>query len=196
MAKAWYILHTYSGHENKVKSQIETKIKNLMEHDRELAEMFGEIKIPTEDDPYRSKDGKLKVRQRKKLPGYVLINLDLDERTWSLVKSTPGVTSFIGSRDSRSNKEVPKPLSEAEVYDLLNEGPRAAGVEGSAPSKRSAPEIRFTVGEHVKVIDGPFNNFSGVVEEVFPEKGRVRVKVEIFGRGTPVELDYLQVGRL
>lgn len=195
MAKAWYILHTYSGHENKVKSQIETKIKNLMEHDRELAEMFGEIKIPTEDDPYRSKDGKLKVRQRKKLPGYVLINLDLDERTWSLVKSTPGVTSFIGSRDSRSNKEVPKPLSEAEVYDLLNEGPRVTG-EAAPAGKRSAPEIRFTVGEHVKVIDGPFNNFSGVVEEVFPEKGRVRVKVEIFGRGTPVELDYLQVGRL
>ena len=193
MAKAWYILHTYSGHENKVKSQIETKIKNLMEHDRELAEKFGEIKIPTEDDPYRTKDGKLKIRQRKKLPGYVLINVDIDDRTWSLVKSTPGVTSFIGSRDSRSNKEVPKPLSEAEVYDLLNEGPRTGEV---LPSRKSAPEIRFNVGEHVKVIDGPFNNFSGVVEEVFPEKGRVRVKVEIFGRGTPVELDYLQVGRL
>ena len=107
----------------------------------------------------------------------------------------PHPSSFIGSRDSRSNKEVPKPLSEAEVYDLLNEGPRATG-EAAPAGKRSAPEIRFTVGEHVKVIDGPFNNFSGVVEEVFPEKGRVRVKVEIFGRGTPVELDYLQVGRL
>ena len=194
MAKAWYILHTYSGHENKVKSAIETKIKNLMEHDRELAEKFGEIKIPTEDDPYRTKDGKLKIRQRKKLPGYVLINVDLDDRTWSLVKSTPGVTSFIGSHDSKTNKEIPKPLSEAEVYDLLNEGPRVTGEV--SPSKRAAPEMRFNVGEHVKVIDGPFNNFSGVVEEVFPEKGRVRVKVEIFGRGTPVELDYLQVVRL
>ena len=196
MAKEWYILHTYSGHENKVKSAIETKIKNLMEHDRELAEKFGEIKIPTEDDPYRSKDGKLKIRQRKKLPGYVLINVDLDDRTWSLVKSTPGVTSFIGARDSKTNKEVPKPLSEAEVYDLLNEGHRTTGDASAPNSKRAAPEMRFSVGEHVKVIDGPFNNFSGVVEEVFPDKGRVRVKVEIFGRGTPVELDYLQVGRL
>ena len=194
MAKAWYILHTYSGHENKVKSAIETKIKNLMEHDRELAEKFGDIKIPTEDDPYRTKDGKLKIRQRKKLPGYVLINVDLDDRTWSLVKSTPAVTSFIGAHDSKTNKEIPKPLSEAEVYDLLNEGTKVGGE--SVSNKRSAPEIRFNVGEHVKVIDGPFNNFSGVVEEVFPDKGRVRVKVEIFGRGTPVELDYLQVGRI
>jgi transcription termination/antitermination protein NusG len=195
MAKAWYIIHTYSGHENKVKSAVETKIRNLMEHNKELAERFGDIKIPTEEDPYRTKDGKLKVRHRKKLPGYVLINVELDDETWSIVKSTPGVTKFIGTHDSKKNKDIPKPLSEAEVYELLNEGQKSAEVVPGA-IKRAPVEIRFNVGEHVKVIDGPFNNFAGVVEEVFPEKGRVRVKVEIFGRGTPVELDYLQVGKM
>ncbi len=194
MAKEWYIIHTYSGHENKVKSAIETKIRNLMEHNRELAEQFGEIKIPTEEDPYRTKDGKLKVRHRKKLPGYVLINVELNDETWSIVKSTPGVTKFIGSHDAKKNKEIPKPLSEAEVFELLNEGVKTGEVPQGI--KRVVPEIRFTVGEHVKVIDGPFSNFTGVIEEVFPEKGRVRVKVEIFGRGTPVELDYLQVGKM
>ena len=195
MAKAWYIIHTYSGHENKVKSAVETKIRNLMEHNKELAERFGDIKIPTEEDPYRTKDGKLKVRLRKKLPGYVLINVELDDETWSLVKSTPGVTNFIGIHDSKKNKDIPKSLSEAEVYELLNEGHKSAeAVPGAI--KRVPVEIRFNVGEHVKVIDGPFNNFTGVVEEVFPEKGRVRVKVEIFGRGTPVELDYLEVGKM
>jgi transcriptional antiterminator NusG len=194
MAKSWYIIHTYSGHENKVKSAIETKIRNLMDHDRELAEKFGDIKIPTEEEPYRTKDGKLKTRSRKKLPGYVLINVELDDETWSIVKSTPGVTKFIGTHDARKNKEIPKSLTEAEVFDLLNEGAKA----GEVPQigKRQAPEIRFSVGEHVKVIDGPFNNFTGIIEEVFPDKGRVRVKVEIFGRGTPVELDYLQVGKM
>lgn len=195
MAKSWYIIHTYSGHENKVKSAIETKIRNLMEHDREVAERFGDIKIPTEEDPYRTKDGKLKVRHRKKLPGYVLVNVELDDETWSLVKSTPGVTNFIGTHDSKKNKAIPKPLSEAEVYELLNEGTKAPEALPGAP-KRPHVEIRFNVGEHVKVIDGPFNNFTGVIEEVFPDKGRVRVKVEIFGRGTPVELDYLQVGKM
>lgn len=193
MAKEWYILHTYSGHENKVKSAIETKIRNLMEHNRELAERFGDIKIPTEEDPYRTKDGKLKVRLRKKLPGYVLVNVDLNDETWAIVKSTPGVTKFVGSHDAKKNKEIPKPLSEAEVFDLLSDGARhAEPVQG----KRAPVEIRFVAGEHVKVIDGPFNNFTGIVEEVFPDKGRVRVKVEIFGRGTPVELDYLQVGKM
>jgi transcription termination/antitermination protein NusG len=166
-----------------------------MEHDREVAERFGDIKIPTEEDSYRSKDGKLKIRHRKKLPGYVLINVELDDETWSLVKSTPGVTNFIGTHDSKKNKAIPKPLSEAEVYELLNEGTKAPEAIAGAP-KRPHMEIRFNVGEHVKVIDGPFNNFTGVIEEVFPDKGRVRVKVEIFGRGTPVELDYLQVGKM
>jgi len=195
MAKAWYIIHTYSGHENKVKSAVETKIRNLMEHNKELAERFGDIKIPTEEDPYRTKDGKLKVRLRKKLPGYVLINVELDDETWSLVKSTPGVTKFIGIHDSKKNKDIPKSLSEAEVYELLNEGHKSAEVTPGT-IKRAPVEIRFNVGEHVKVIDGPFNNFTGIVEEVFPDKGRVRVKVEIFGRGTPVELDYLEVGKM
>jgi transcription termination/antitermination protein NusG len=182
MSKQWYVIHTYSGHENKVKAAIESKFRRLGYDDR-----LGEIKVLTYDDPYLSKDGKKKTRARKTLPGYVLINMELVDETWAAVKTIPGVTNFIGGFGGGK----PKPLSEAEVADLIFEH---AGKEKT--KERTPAVINFSIGEHIKVIDGPFNNFSGVVEEVFPEKGRLRVKVEIFGRGTPVELDYLQVGKI
>jgi transcriptional antiterminator NusG len=183
MAKKWYVVHTYSGHENKVKIAIESKVRNLS-----LEERIGDIKIPTYDDPYLSKDGKKKTRSKKILPGYILVNMEIDDETWGIVKSTPGVTNFVGGFGSGE----PKPLSDAEVSALLFE----RDTEKATKERTVTTSIEFSVGEHVKVVDGPFSSFNGVIEEVYPDKGRVRVKVEIFGRGTPVELDYLQVGKI
>ncbi len=180
MAKEWYVIHTYSGHENKVKLALEKKVQNLGFSDKVF-----QIKVPTVEVP-EIKDGKKRVKSRKFFPGYVLIEMELDDETWVLVKNTPGVTSFVGAYGV--NK--PKPLSRNEVNALFDQ-------MGEQKAKEKVSVVMdFSVGEHVKVIDGPFNNFSGVIEEVYPEKGRLRVKVEIFGRGTPVELDFLQVGKI
>ena len=186
MAKEWYVIHTYSGHENKVKLAIEKKAKSLGMDDK-----IGDIKIPTFEDPYIAKDGKKKVRSKKIVPGYILIEMDLDEswhEIWNMIRNTQGVTHFVGAPGS-SNK--PRPLKKNEVNSLLFDK-----LDEKQSKERVAPVIEFSVGEHVKVIDGPFNNFNGIIEEIFPEKGRLRVKVEIFGRGTPVELDFIQVGKI
>ncbi len=182
MEMKWYVIHTYSGHENKVKIAVENKIRNLG-----LEERIGEIRIPTYDDPYLDKKGKKRTRSKKTLPGYILINMDLDNETWGIVKSTPGVTNFVGGFGDGK----PKPLREDEVGALLFEGSTS-----KATKERATVGIDFSVGEHVKVIEGPFNTFTGVIEEIFPEKGRLRIKVEIFGRGTPVELDFIQVNKI
>lgn len=181
MAKGWYVIHTYSGHENKVKTAIEKKVENL-----ELQEKIFQIKVPTIEVP-EIKDGKKKIINRKFFPGYVLIEMELDDSTWLAVKNTPGVTNFVGGFGGGK----PKPLTEKEVNGLFDR----MG-DQTSHEKAVASEIEYTVGEHIRVIDGPFGNFTGVVEEVYPEKGRLRVKVEIFGRGTPVELDFLQVGKI
>lgn len=180
MAKEWYVIHTFSGHENKVKLALEKKVENLMMQDK-----IFQIKIPTVDVP-EIKDGKKKIKTKKFFPGYVLVELELNDETWSIVKNIPGVTNFVGAYGS--NK--PKPLSRDEVASLFDQmGEQKA-------REKATVAMDFSVGEHIKVIDGPFSNFSGVVEEVFPDKGRMRVKVEIFGRGTPVELDFIQVGKI
>ena len=180
MAKEWYVIHTFSGHENKVQLALEKQIKNLSLQD----EIF-QVKIPTIEVP-EVKDGKKKVKSKKFFPGYVLIEMEMNDKTWSIVKSIPGVTNFVGAYGFTK----PKALSKDEVNSLFDQ----MG-EQKAKEKVSI-SMNFSVGEHVKVIDGPFNNFSGVVEEVYPDKGRLRLKVEIFGRGTPVELDFIQVGKL
>ncbi|MBN2039542.1 MAG: transcription termination/antitermination factor NusG [Spirochaetes bacterium] len=180
MAKEWYVVHTYSGHENKVKQALEKTIENAG-----LADKIFQVKIPTVEVP-EIKDGKKKVKIKKFFPGYIVIEMEFCDETWSFVKGVPGVTNFVGAYGNKK----PKPLTKSEVNALFD-------LESHEKSKeRVSAEIDFSVGEHVKVIDGPFNNFNGVIEEVYPEKGRVRVKVEIFGRGTPVELDYLQVGKI
>jgi len=181
MAKRWYIIHTYSGHENKVKAALEIKVKNLG-----LIEDVSDVKIPTVE-VVEVKDGKKKIKSKKVFPGYVLVRMELNDTTWSVVKGVPGVTNFVGAFGT--NK--PKPLSDSEVASLFD----SLGGEQTAGEK-TAITVDFSIGEHVKVIDGPFNNFTGVVEEVYPEKGRLKVKVEIFGRGTPVDLDFLQVGKI
>jgi transcription termination/antitermination protein NusG len=189
MAKEWYVIHTYSGHENKVKLAIEKKAKNLG-----LEDKIGEIKIPTFEDPYIAKNGKKKVRLKKIVPGYILIEMELDDFNWNdiwnIVRNTPGVTHFVGATGT-STVNKPQPLKKSEVNALLFDQ-----VGEHHTKERVSPVINFSIGEHIKVIDGPFNNFSGVIEEIYPEKGRLWVKVEIFGRGTPVELDFIQVGKL
>jgi transcription termination/antitermination protein NusG len=185
MARGWYVIHTHSGHENKVKLTLEKKLRNLaLEDDRDFR-----IKIPTVEVP-EIKDGKKRLKSKKFFPGYVLIDVDLTDDVRKLVKDTPGVTNFLGVYDYNKGTFEPKALSKSEVSSLFDQ-------VGEQKTKEKVSAImEFEVGEHVKVIDGPFSNFSGIVEEVNPEKGRLRVKVEIFGRGTPVELDFLQVGKI
>lgn len=173
MAFRWYVIHTYSGFENKVKLALEEGIATAgMEED------FGDILIPEEDIVELVK-GEKKTSKRKFFPGYVLIQMELNNDTWHIVKNTPKVTGFIGSKDK------PSPVSDEDVQSL-----RTRIDEGTLKPK---PKYRFEEGDHVKIIDGPFTNFDGVVDEVKPEKGKLRVIVSIFGRSTPVELDFIQV---
>lgn len=181
MAKEWYVIHTFSGHENKVKLTLEKKVESSLS----LQEKIFQVKIPTLEVS-EVKDGKKKVANKKFFPGYVLIEMELDDETWGAVRSIQGVTNFVGAYGSAK----PRPLSRDEVNSLFDH------VGEQKAKEKASFVVDFSIGEHIKVIDGPFSNFSGVVEEVFPDKGRLRVKVEIFGRGTPVELDFAQVGKM
>lgn len=178
MDKGWYIVNTLSGHENKVKINLEKKIK--IKH---LEDRIFQVKVPT-IEVSEIKGGKKKTRKKKYLPGYVMIEMIGDEDTLYEVINVPGVAKFIGPGD------VAKPLSSQEVETLFQQ--MGEGESGD----KVIQEESFEVGEQVKVIDGPFSNFNGVVEEVNPEKGRLRIRVEIFGRSTPVELNFNQVGKL
>ena len=171
----WYVVHTYSGFENKAKKSLEEKIR--MEG---LQDSFGEILIPVEQVVEMVK-GEKKTSKRKFLPGYILVQMEMNDRTWHLVKNTPKVTGFVGA----AANEQPPPISNAEVQRLTTQIS-----EGTLKPK---PRVQFEEGDTVRVIDGPFANFNGTVEEVNPEKGRVKVLVSIFGRATPVELDFMQV---
>ena len=174
MSKNWYVVHTYSGHENKVRENIQRAAKA-----QGLAEAIGDVLVATEDFA-EMKEGKRTVSRRKTFPSYVLINMDLSEATQHLVTSVPGVTGFVGSGPH------PTALKEAEIDRIIG---RMTSNQGGKPT----PESKYRVGEHVRVVDGPFNGFTGVVDETHPERGKLKVMVSIFGRATPVELDYLQV---
>lgn len=180
MAKEWYIIHTYSGHENKVKFAIEREAER-----QQLLDQIYQVKIPTEEI-VENKGGKKKVKSRKIFPSYVLVEMELNDKTRTLIRRVPGVTNFVGAFGTSE----PKPLSRDEVSALFDQ------MGEQKVREKTSVVVDFSVGEHIKVVDGPFSNFTGVVEEVFPDKGRLRVKVEIFGRGTPVELDFLQVGKI
>ena len=173
VAKKWYVIHTYSGHENKVKTNLEKAI-----HGAGLAELFGNILVATEDY-VEMKDGKRKTSKRKTFPSYVMIEMELNDDTRHLVQNVPGVTRFIGSG------VMATPLKENEVRRILG--------QMEATKTKPVPTVSFRVGEHIKIIDGPFSNFTGQVDEVNLERGKVKVMVSIFGRATPVELDFLQV---
>ena len=174
MALKWYAIHTYSGHENKVRSNLERAIATSGMSDR-----FGQILVPTQVVT-EMKHGKKTQTTRKFFPSYILIEMDLDDETWHVVRDCPGVSRFVGADVSK-----PDPLRASEVDRILGQ------VQGA--KEKTVPEIPFHPGEHVKVVDGPFSDFTGVVEEVNPERGKLKVMVSIFGRATPVELDFLQV---
>jgi transcriptional antiterminator NusG len=172
-ALPWYVVQTYSGFENQVKLSLEERIRM-----RDLTEFFGNILVPQENVVELVR-GQKKTSKRKFFPGYILVQVDLNEDTWHLVKDTPKVAGFIG--DSRN----PSPIGDDEVARLTQQ------LEGGA--QRANPKVSFEQGDAVKVVDGPFADFNGTVEEVKPEKGKLKVLISIFGRNTPVELDFVQV---
>jgi transcriptional antiterminator NusG len=172
----WYVIHTYSGFENKVKASIEQRAVAAG-----LKEQVAEVLIPTEE-VMELKKGKRRVASRKFFPGYVLIKMALSDDLWYLVRNTPKVTGFVGGNAR------PTAIPEEQVLRILRE------VEEGAEKPKH--KVLFSRGESVRVIDGPFSNFTGVVEEIRPDKGRLKVMVSIFGRPTPVDLEFLQVEKV
>ena len=173
MAKQWYIIHTYSGFEKKVKESLEGRVAAFG-----LGERIGRVMIPTED-VVEVRGGKKIVSPRMFYPGYVLVEMEMDDDTWHVVRSTPRVTGFVGSG------QTPSPLTEAEVENIVHRVTTSAD--------RPKPKLVFERNEQVRIVDGPFANFTGEVEEVNSDRSTLKVSVSIFGRSTPVELDFAQV---
>jgi transcriptional antiterminator NusG len=174
MPKNWYVVHTYSGYEEKTKLTLEKKIQA-----QRLEDKVGRILIPTEK-VIELRGGKKREADKKFYPGYILIEMELDEETWHLVRNTPRVSGFVGGAK-------PMPIPDEEVQQIIQQiekGPTAQG------------RTQFTQGEQVRIIDGPFSNFTGNIEEVDMDHGRLRVMVSIFGRQTPVELNFFQVEKV
>jgi len=184
MAKGWYVLHTYTGYENKIEKTI-----RIMMADGELGDAIADIKVPAEQ-VVEVKDGKKKVTTKKFLPGYILLEMDLPDLGWktpcSKIRRINGVTGFVGSSPGMK----PQPISQEEARSILQ---KTGDVKGEKTMK---PKQSFTEGENVRIVDGPFDSFTGQVEEVNMEKGKLRVMVGIFGRATPVEVDFLQVEKV
>lgn len=176
MSQKWYIIHTYSGFEQKVRGAIIERAKA-----RGLEQLIAEVLVPTETVEEMVK-GERKLSHRKFYPGYVLVKMELTDESWHLVKDTPKVTGFIGSKDE------PVAIPEAEAEKII-----AQMQEGVL---RPKPKIKFEQGDKVQVTDGPFANFTGVVDEVRPDRGRVRVMISVFGRPTPVELEFTQLEKI
>ncbi|HZT95637.1 MAG TPA: transcription termination/antitermination protein NusG [Chloroflexota bacterium] len=174
--REWYVIHTYSGYENKVKRNLEHRIQSM--HGKGGEKIFSVI-VPEEEE-MEIKNGQRQAVKRKVFPGYVLVEMMMDSEAWNVVRNTPGVTSFVGSGSN------PTPLREQEVKQILKQ------IEAEAPRMKPT----FTRGQNVRIIDGPFSEFIGVVDEVTAERNKVKVLVSFFGRETPVELDFLQVEKL
>lgn len=174
MSKRWYVVHAYSGFEKKVAASLTERIERFG-----MQEKFGEVLVPTEE-VVEMRGGQKRKSERKFFPGYVLVQMNLDNDTWHLVKETPRVMGFIGGK-----ADSPAPITDREAEVILRR------VE--VGSEKPRPKTIFEPGEMIRVIDGPFNDFNGVVEEVNYDKNRLRVAVLIFGRSTPVELDFSQV---
>lgn len=168
---AWYVIHCYSGYENKVRHNLEQRIETMG-----MKDMIFDVVIPTQEE-IEVKDGKRKKVERHIFPGYVLVNLALTEESWYVVRNTPGVTGFVGMGNS------PTPLRPEEVAQIVKR------MEAEAPTVK----VTYKVGERVRIVDGPFNDFRGMVAEIDMDRTKVRVMVSFFGRETPVELDFLQV---
>jgi transcriptional antiterminator NusG len=170
----WYVINTYSGHENKVKHNIEHRVSTM-----EQQSNIRQVVVPTEQVS-EMKDGQKIQIERRTMPGYVLVNMEMNDDTWTLVKNTPGVTGFVGTRDQ------PQPLSKPEVDRLLHR----------ETAERPRTRAQFSIGESVKVISGPLSDFSGEIAEINEDAAKLRVLVSIFGRETPVEVGYDQVKKI
>ncbi|MDD5069330.1 MAG: transcription termination/antitermination protein NusG [Candidatus Omnitrophica bacterium] len=174
--KQWYILHTLSGAEDKARTNLEARIKVYS-----YQEIISDVVIPKEQVT-EVKMGKKKVLERKFFPGYILVRMEMNDDSWLFVKNTPGITTFIGP------KRKPSPISQQEVDRIL--------LKAEESKAKPAPKVNFEKGESIRVNEGPFVNFNGVVEDVSPDKGKVKVQVSIFGRTTPVELEFWQVEKI
>ncbi len=174
MAMRWYVVQAYSGYENLVKRSLEERLVRF-----ELQDSFGRVLVPTEE-VIEMRDGQKRKSERKFFPGYVLVEMEMNDETWHMVKETPKVLGFIGGKADK-----PAPITQKEVDNIMRR------VEEGAEKPR--PKVLFDAGEVVRVTDGPFKDFNGVVEEVNYEKSRLLVAVQIFGRSTPVELEFYQV---
>ncbi|MFO7168445.1 MAG: transcription termination/antitermination protein NusG [Chloroflexota bacterium] len=172
--RRWYVIHTYSGYENKVKQNLLHRIESM-----EMQDQIFRVIVPTEEE-IEIKNGQRRTVHKKVFPGYVLVQMRMNDNSWYVVRNTPGVTSFVG----HGNR--PTPLEESEVKSILKQ------MEQEAPKVR----VSYQVGQAVKITDGPFTDFEGIVDAIDHERGRVRVLVSFFGREAPVELDFLQVTRL
>ncbi|MDP6402928.1 MAG: transcription termination/antitermination protein NusG [SAR202 cluster bacterium] len=175
----WYIIHAYSGQEERVKKNLEQRISTM-----DIRDKIFQVVVPTEEE-MEIKDGRRKSVPRKVFPGYILVQMKMNDESWYVVRNTPGVTGFVSAEDEQDKRPKPVPLEEHEVQGILRQ------IESDKPRVR----IGYTKGQGIRITDGPFVDFMGFVDEVYPERAKVRVLVSFFGRETPVELDFLQVER-
>ena len=176
MDMKWYVIHTQTGAEEKAKAGLESRMTTTA-----LKTYIGEIVVPTEQVS-EIRGGKKRITSRKFFPGYILVKMDMNKESWYLVKTTPGITGFIGPG------RTPTPISEEEVYSIIQ---RTQDTE-----TKPSPKIIFEIGEAIRIAEGPFANFNGSVMEVYPERGKLKVSVSIFGRSTLVEMEYWQVEKI
>ncbi len=174
--KKWYVIHTQTGFENKVKTNLESKVQT-----QGLDHLIGQILIPTEKVS-EVKEGKKKISERKFFPGYILVEMEMNDESWYLIKNTPGITGFVGS----GNKPIP--LQETDIDNIIK--------QQEDKTVKPKPKIDFNIGENVRVKEGAFANFNGTIDEVNPNKGKLKVMVTIFGRQTPIEVEYWQVEKI
>jgi transcription termination/antitermination protein NusG len=172
--REWYVVHSYSGYENKVKKNLEQRIESMG-----MQNKIFRVVVPTEEE-VEIRDGQRRTSRRRVFPGYILVEMVMDDESWYVVRNTPGVTGFVGSGAK------PTPLSKEEVDKILKR------MEAEQPRIK----VSFRIGETVRIIEGPFADFMAVVDELYPDRGKVRVLVSFFGRETPVEMDFLQVERI
>lgn len=175
----WYVLHAYSGHENRVKANLEQRVANM-----DMGDKILEVFVPKEDE-IEIQGGQRKTVSHRVFPGYIFVHMCLDDESWHLVRDTPGVTGFVSADDGIGDHPTPVPLDEREVENIL----------GFKESDQPRMRVGFTKGQSVRITDGPFVDFMGVVDEVHADRTKLKVLVSFFGRETPVELDFLQVER-
>lgn len=176
----WYIIHTYSGQEERVKKNLDQRVASMDVQDR-----IFQVVVPTEEE-IEIREGKRRAVRRKVFPGYILIQMTMDDNSWHVVRNTPGVTGFVSAEDEQERRPKPVPLEEREVEKILKQ------MESEAPRVK----VGFTTGQSVRITDGPFTDFIGVVDQVTADRGKVTILVSFFGRETPVELDFLQIEKL